>query len=110
MIERLEASPPADPWEVKEIRWQPPIAVPLPTASRRYGAPDSDTTDEQFRRVVAWSKRGVTGYVNEVGRVEMFVFSFTVREYACAIIRPTPPVCNETEQPAPKPLQPSLKK
>lgn len=109
-VERLEATPPADPWEVKDIRWQPPTAVPLQAASRRYGTPDSDTTDEQFRRVVEWSKRGVTGYVNGAEQVELFIFSFTLRDYACTDLQTAPPACKEPVQPASKASQPPRKK
>lgn len=107
-IARLEASPPVDPWEVKDIRWQPPAPVPLQTASRRYGAPGSDTTDEQFRRVVEWKERGVTGYVNGDERIELFVFTFTYRDYVCANAETAPPVCDEPNATAPS--QPLRKK
>jgi hypothetical protein len=109
-LERLEASPPVDPWEAKDIRWQPPNPVPLQAASRRYGAPESDTTDEQFRRVVEWSKRGVTGYVNSAEEVELFVFSFTLRDYVCADPDTAPSACKEAEIPAPVSSKPLRKK
>lgn len=109
LIERLEANPPADPWEVKDIRWQPPTPVPLQTASRRYGAPESDTTDEQFRRVVEWTNRGVTGYVNGEDQVELFVFYFTFLDYACADPEIAPPACKQPDQTTPSSSQPARK-
>lgn len=109
-IERLEASPPTDPWEVKDIRWQPVTPVSLKAASRRYGAPESDTTDEQFRRVIEWKKRGITGYANAEDQVTLLVFSFTVRDYVCAGREPVSPACADPDLPAPKAAQPARKK
>ena len=109
-LERLERSPPADPWEVKEIRWQPPNPIPIKAASQRYGVPDSDKTDEQFRRVVEWEKRGVTGYVNNEDQVTLFIYSFTIRDYLCAMRDPAPPACGELGASQSKPSKPAPKK
>lgn len=83
-LAKLEKFPPADPWEVKDIRWAPPTPIPVRAASTKYGAPDTNVADEQFRRTLGWSKRGITAYVDQNELVTLFVFTFTMREYACS--------------------------
>lgn len=82
-IARLQSNPPMDPWEVKDIRWEPPAPITLKTTITRYGPAGSDKIDEQFRRVVEWPNRGIVAYVNQSEQVDLFTFSFTMMDYAC---------------------------
>ncbi|MEK8034927.1 hypothetical protein AACH06_29275 [Ideonella sp. DXS29W] len=103
-VASLQRNPPSDPWEVKDIRWEPPTPVPLRSALARYGKPDSDKSDEQFRRVVEWSSKGVTAYVDQSEAISVFVYTFTLRDYLCANL---PDACKniEKEDPKSKPAQ-----
>ena len=97
MLAKLEESPPTDPWEVKDIRWAPPTPIPIRTTQAKYGPPDADAVDEQFRRTLTWSKRGITAYVGENDLITLLMYTFTPREYVCT--RPNAPVeaCKEPE-------------
>jgi hypothetical protein len=94
-----ENNPPADPWEVKDIRWAPPTPITIRAASSKYGQPESDGLDEQFHRILSWPKRGITAYVDVNDKITLFVFSFTTREYICAD-QDAPKACNSPDSEA----------
>jgi hypothetical protein len=96
-LAKLEESPPADPWEVKDIRWEPPTPISMRAAHTRYGTPDKDSVDEQFRRTLAWSKRGITAYVDQNELITLIVFTFTFRDYACSGPDAPVEVCKASE-------------
>ena len=95
-LERLQVQPPTDPWEVKDIRWEPPTVVTLKQLIAKYGKPETDNSDEQFRRVAEWKKRGVTAYLSDSGNVELIVYSFTFGDYACKSIWEKGKDCDST--------------
>jgi hypothetical protein len=79
----LRQSPPPDPWKVRNIRWSPPKAVPIRQVLERFGTPEKDGTDEQFRRVLEWPRRGAMAYVSSDESVDLFVFEFTIGDHFC---------------------------
>lgn len=103
-VTNLQRNPPSDPWEVKDIRWEPPTPVPLRSALARYGKPDSNKSDEQFRRVVEWSSKGVTAYVDQREVISVFIYTFTLQDYLCANL---PDACKniDREDPKSKPMR-----
>ncbi|MDC7704052.1 hypothetical protein [Vogesella indigofera] len=85
IIERHKLTPPADPWEVIDIRWTPPHTVPISLAKKRYGIPSRDIVNEQFQRTVEWKKRGITGYLDDQNNINLFVFNFTPADIICQV-------------------------
>lgn len=83
-IKRLRESPPPDPWEVKDIRWEPPKPIVLKALTGKYGSPEKDEQDEQFRRVLKWETRGVTAYLNGADVVQLLIFDFSLGDHLCA--------------------------
>jgi hypothetical protein len=83
-LEQLRSAPPADPWEVDDIRWVPPEPLLIKTAIAKYGPPNKDELDEQFRRVVKWETRGITAFVNKDDTISVIVFRFTLGDRLCA--------------------------
>lgn len=79
----MRERPPADPWKVETIRWQPPSPIPLGNLTSRYGKPGRDYSDEEFRRIVEWPKRGVIGYVFD-DKVTLVIYRFTAADFFCA--------------------------
>lgn len=84
MLERLRENPPLDPWEVKDIRWEPPKSIVLKSITGKYGPPEKDELDEQFRRVLRWEERGITAYISEVDVVQVLIFDFSIGDIICA--------------------------
>jgi len=82
-LEQLRANPPTDPWEIKDVRWEPSSSLPLKATTTKYGKPDKDETDEQFRRVLRWEQRGISAYVGSPDTVTLLVFEFTIGDYLC---------------------------
>ena len=84
ILERLRESPPLDPWEVKDIRWEPPRSLSAKSIAEKYGPPETDEQNEQFRRVLRWEKRGITAYLSEAGVVQVLIFDFSLGDIICA--------------------------
>jgi hypothetical protein len=82
-LSRLQKSPPPDPWEIKDVRWQPAVSVPLKSAIAKYGTPDKDELDEQFKRLIRWDRRGITAYVAADDTLQLIVFEFTIGDILC---------------------------
>lgn len=82
-MEQLRANPPVDPWEIKDVRWEPSNTLPLKATTTKYGKPDSDETDEQFRRILNWEQRGISAYVSTTDKITLLIFEFTIGDYFC---------------------------
>ena len=82
-LARLREKPPDDPWELKDVRWEPSVPVALKQTLVRYGKPERDEIDEQFRRVVEWKRRGITAYVSASETVTLFIYEFSFGDQLC---------------------------